>query len=41
MWHAKARNAIEKAFGILKMRWEILWNTTWFSSHMVGKIVNA
>ncbi|CAL1353622.1 unnamed protein product [Linum trigynum] len=41
MRHATARNIIERVFGILKMRWAILRDTTWFSTRMVAKIVNA
>ncbi|CAN1163467.1 Protein ALP1-like [Linum perenne] len=41
MRHAQARNTIERAFGILKMRWAILCDTTWFSTKTVGRIVNA
>ncbi|CAL1356153.1 unnamed protein product [Linum trigynum] len=41
MRHSTARNGVERAFGILKMRWAILRETTWFSTKMVTKIVNA
>ncbi|CAN1854921.1 hypothetical protein LINPERHAP1_LOCUS41524 [Linum perenne] len=41
MKHAKARNVIEKAFGVLKMRWAILRDTTWFSFDVLTQIVNA
>ncbi|CAN1335777.1 Protein ALP1-like, partial [Linum perenne] len=41
MKHAKARNVIEKAFGVLKMRWAILRDTTWFSVDVLTQIVNA
>ncbi|CAN1176171.1 hypothetical protein LINPERHAP2_LOCUS32390, partial [Linum perenne] len=38
---AKARNVIEKAFGVLKMRWAFLRDTSWYSPHMVGFFFNA
>ncbi|CAN1191854.1 Protein ALP1-like [Linum perenne] len=41
MKHSKARNCIERAFGIIKMRWAILRDTTWFSVDVVADIVNA
>ncbi|CAL1354870.1 unnamed protein product [Linum trigynum] len=41
MRHSTARNGVEQAFGILKMRWAILRDTTLFSTKMVTKIVNA
>ncbi|CAN1286941.1 Protein ALP1-like [Linum perenne] len=41
MRHSSARNTIERAFDILKMRWAILRDTTWFSPRVVGRIVNA
>ncbi|CAN1305147.1 Protein ALP1-like [Linum perenne] len=36
MKHSKARNVIEKAFDILKMRWAFLRDTSWYSPRMVG-----
>ncbi|CAN1187741.1 Putative nuclease HARBI1, partial [Linum perenne] len=41
MKHASARNVIEKAFGILKMRWAFLRDTSWYSPRMVGIFFNA
>ncbi|CAN1316271.1 Protein ALP1-like [Linum perenne] len=41
MKHASARNTIERAFGVLKMRWAILRDTTWFSTRVVTQIINA
>ncbi|CAN1316814.1 Protein ALP1-like [Linum perenne] len=41
MKHSGARNVIERAFGVLKMRWAILRDTTWFSPAVVGRIVHA
>ncbi|CAN1139133.1 Putative nuclease HARBI1 [Linum perenne] len=41
MKHSGARNVIERAFGILKMRWAILRDSSWFSPRMVGMIMNA
>ncbi|CAN1133047.1 Protein ALP1-like, partial [Linum perenne] len=39
--HVKVRNVIEKAFGVLKMRWAILRDTSWFSPEVMMSIVNA
>ncbi|CAL1394628.1 unnamed protein product [Linum trigynum] len=41
MKHAIARNVIERIFGILKMRWAILRETSWFSPEVVTQLVNA
>ncbi|CAN1762380.1 hypothetical protein LINPERHAP1_LOCUS8341, partial [Linum perenne] len=39
--HVKVRNVIEKAFGVLKMWWSILIDTSWFSPEVMTSIVNA
>ncbi|CAN0904394.1 Putative nuclease HARBI1 [Linum grandiflorum] len=41
MKHSSARNVIERTFGVLKKKWAILRNTTWFSPNLVAQIVNA
>ncbi|CAN1158145.1 Protein ALP1-like [Linum perenne] len=41
MKHSSARNVIERAFGLLKMRWAILRDTTWLSLEVVRRIVHA
>ncbi|CAN1330854.1 Putative nuclease HARBI1 [Linum perenne] len=41
MKHSGARNVIERAFRILKMRWAIIRDSSWFSPRMVGMIMNA
>ncbi|CAN1825298.1 Protein ALP1-like [Linum perenne] len=41
MKHSSCRNVIERAFGLLKMRWAILRDTTWFSPYVAGRIVHA
>ncbi|CAN1301728.1 Putative nuclease HARBI1 [Linum perenne] len=41
MKHSSARNVIEKMFGLFKMRWAILRDTTWFSPKVVGRIVHT
>ncbi|CAN1825636.1 Putative nuclease HARBI1, partial [Linum perenne] len=41
MKHSSARNVIERTFGLLKMRWAILRDTTWFSPDVVSRIVHA
>ncbi|XP_074297131.1 uncharacterized protein LOC141627813 [Silene latifolia] len=39
MKHSQARNVIERAFGLLKMRWGILRNATWYSRKTFSKII--
>ncbi|CAN1762629.1 hypothetical protein LINPERHAP1_LOCUS8459 [Linum perenne] len=41
MCHSKARNVIECAFVVLKMRFSLLRDSSWFSPTRVGMIVNA
>ncbi|CAN1331917.1 hypothetical protein LINPERPRIM_LOCUS35522, partial [Linum perenne] len=41
MRHSRARNVIECAFGILKMRWALLRDSSWSSPRMVSMITNA
>ncbi|CAN1787734.1 hypothetical protein LINPERHAP1_LOCUS17777 [Linum perenne] len=41
MKHASTRNVIENAFGVLKMRWAFLRDTSWYSPRMVGFYFNA
>ncbi|CAI0474184.1 unnamed protein product [Linum tenue] len=41
MKHASARNVIERIFGILKMRWAILRDSSWFSPSDMARIVVA
>ncbi|XP_074336754.1 uncharacterized protein LOC141673925 [Apium graveolens] len=41
MRHSQARNVIERCFGLLKMRWGILRNITWYSRKTVGRIILA
>ncbi|CAN1142823.1 hypothetical protein LINPERPRIM_LOCUS26200 [Linum perenne] len=41
MKHSSARNVIERAFDLLKMRWAILRDTTWFSPEIVGRLVHV
>ncbi|CAA0808317.1 Unknown protein, partial [Striga hermonthica] len=39
--HAKARNAIERSFGILKMRWAILRSCSYYSIRTQNRIIMA
>lgn len=41
MKHSQARNVIERCFGLLKMRWGILRNTTWYRRKAVSRIILA
>ncbi|CAN0856332.1 Putative nuclease HARBI1 [Linum grandiflorum] len=41
MKHSSARNCIERAFGVLKMRWALLRDTSWHSPKMVGMFFTA
>ncbi|CAN1821123.1 hypothetical protein LINPERHAP1_LOCUS29385 [Linum perenne] len=41
MRHSKVRNVIESTFGILKMRWAMLRDTSWYSHLMVGLLFTA
>ncbi|CAI0388501.1 unnamed protein product [Linum tenue] len=41
MKHSSARNVIERIFGILKMRWAILRDSSWFAPREVARIVVA
>ncbi|CAL1403100.1 unnamed protein product [Linum trigynum] len=39
--HSSARNVVERIFGVLKMRFAILRNATWFTPEQVSRIVIA
>ncbi|CAL1379158.1 unnamed protein product [Linum trigynum] len=41
MKHSSARNVVERIFGVLKMRFAILRNATWFTPEQVSRIVIA
>ncbi|KAH0720279.1 hypothetical protein KY284_005309 [Solanum tuberosum] len=41
MKHARARNVIERAFGLLKGRWEILRSPSWYSVKVHNRIISA
>ncbi|KAK4713218.1 hypothetical protein R3W88_019125 [Solanum pinnatisectum] len=41
MKHARARNVIERAFGLLKGRWGILRSSLWYSVKVHNRIISA
>ncbi|KAF2295790.1 hypothetical protein GH714_034006 [Hevea brasiliensis] len=41
MKHSPARNVIERCFGLLKMRWKILWNTYCYDISKNTDIITA
>ncbi|KAK6797207.1 hypothetical protein RDI58_004909 [Solanum bulbocastanum] len=41
MKHARAHNAIERTFGLLKGRWGILRSLSWYSIKIHNKIISA
>ena len=41
MRHARARNVIERAFGLLKGRWGILRSPSWYSVKVHNRIISA
>ncbi|KAH0633714.1 hypothetical protein KY284_036500 [Solanum tuberosum] len=41
MRHARARNVIERAFGLLKGRWGILRSSSWYSVKIHNRIISA
>ncbi|KAH0746619.1 hypothetical protein KY285_008276 [Solanum tuberosum] len=41
MRHARARNVIERAFGLMKGRWGILRSSSWYSVKVHNRIISA
>ncbi|XP_042027523.1 uncharacterized protein LOC121774718 isoform X2 [Salvia splendens] len=41
MWHTKARNVIERAFSVLKMRWDILRSASYYSIKVQIRLMMA
>ena len=41
MKHARARNVIERAFGLLNGRWGILRSASWYSVKVHNRIISA
>ncbi|XP_008780280.4 protein ALP1-like [Phoenix dactylifera] len=41
MRHSKARNVIERCFGLLKMRWAILRSNTWYPIKTMCRIISV
>lgn len=41
MKHASARNVIERCFGLLKMRWDIIRNSNFYPIKLQGRIIMA
>jgi len=41
MKHSSARNVIERCFGLLKMRWDILRNSSFYSADVHTDIISA
>ncbi|KAL8550719.1 hypothetical protein ACS0TY_009211 [Phlomoides rotata] len=41
MKHTRARNVIERTFGLLKMRWGILRSPSWYPIRTANKIIMA